>query len=191
YKLMKKEHPFITGSEDSIFAILLAFSDKKDEEIVADVEKIFKELKEDDIETNCKQTVALIFSLTEGDYLEKCNKLRDVLAELKRNDRKYSPYHEMGALAGLVLLPVDTHTMVQDMLEVDEFLSDKKDYGFLGFTKKERLSHAAMILSGYYSNNNNFTVEVGSLVSVIALIAVQEAALFGAIAAGVVVGAAH
>ena len=84
YKMMKKEHPFITGSEDAIFAILLAFSDKSDEEIISNVEKTFSELKNYEFSSDGIQTVSLLFALTEGDNKERCDRLvkvREMLNE--------------------------------------------------------------------------------------------------------------
>ena len=41
YKRMRAEHPFLTSSEDSVFAVLMAFSDKSDDELVADMEACY------------------------------------------------------------------------------------------------------------------------------------------------------
>ena len=39
YQRMKKEHPFLTSSEDSVFALLLALSDKSDDELMTDMRR--------------------------------------------------------------------------------------------------------------------------------------------------------
>ena len=46
YDLMRKEHPFLTSSEDSVFAALLALSEKSDEEVIRETEDCYRLLKE-------------------------------------------------------------------------------------------------------------------------------------------------
>lgn len=46
YDLMRKEHPFLISSEDSVFAALLALSEKSDEEVIRETEDCYRLLKE-------------------------------------------------------------------------------------------------------------------------------------------------
>ena len=41
YQRMKKEHPFLTGQEDSVFALLLSQSARSDDELIEDMEKCY------------------------------------------------------------------------------------------------------------------------------------------------------
>ncbi len=45
YKRMSKEHPFLTSSEDSVFAVLLAYSEKSDDQLIEDMEKCYDLLR--------------------------------------------------------------------------------------------------------------------------------------------------
>ncbi len=45
YQRMKKEHPFLTGQEDSVFALLLSQSARSDDELIEDME-IFNAIEE-------------------------------------------------------------------------------------------------------------------------------------------------
>ena len=46
YKRMRKEHPFLTGQEDSVFALLLAQSPRSDDELLEDMEACYALLDE-------------------------------------------------------------------------------------------------------------------------------------------------
>ena len=46
YQRMKKEHPFLTGQEDSVFALLLAESQRTDDELIDDMEACYRLLDE-------------------------------------------------------------------------------------------------------------------------------------------------
>ena len=64
YNLMKKEHPFLTSYEDSVFAVLLAFSEKSNEEIVADAENCYRILKKFSSDSNGKQSLSHVLALS-------------------------------------------------------------------------------------------------------------------------------
>ena len=42
YQRMKKEHPFLTGQEDSVFALLLSQSPRTDDELIEDMEACYR-----------------------------------------------------------------------------------------------------------------------------------------------------
>ena len=44
YRLMKDEHPFLTSSEDSIFALMMAWSDQSDEDLISGMEDCYRVL---------------------------------------------------------------------------------------------------------------------------------------------------
>ena len=72
--------------------------------------------------------------------------------------------------------------MLQELLEADSFLAGQKGYGVLGLDKRQRLMHAAMIVTGDYLEHCA-TVQVALTHSTMALAAAQQAALCAAIAA--------
>ena len=190
YRLMKKDHPFLTGSEDSVFAVLMAFSDKSDTQLLSDMEQVYEEMKAGGFNSYSSLAVSRVFALTGGYYSDNCAKIRKVLDLLKDQGRKYEKSYEMGVLAGLVSLPVPAETLVEEMLEVDAFLSKQKGYGFLGYDKKSRLMHAAMILSGFYSDEgSNRGAELSAITGTISMVATMQVVLIAAVATGSAIAA--
>lgn len=181
YKLMTKEHPFLTSSEDNVFAVLMALSEKNEKALINDMEACYKYLKKPFGSGNTVQTLSHILSLADGDSKEKSQRVVDIYEGLKNEGRKYSKYFELSILASLSLTDMSTDEIVSDILDVDAFLSEQDGYGFWSIDKKTRLMHAAMIVSGVYSDNDNGNTAI--VTGTLAMIAAQQAAMIAAVAA--------
>lgn len=181
YNKMKQDHPFLTSSEDSVFAVLMAISEKNDEALMEEMEVCYKKLKESFSASNEVQALAHVLSIAEGGAEEKCNKVVALYEALRDAAVKYGKYHELVVLASLALLPVEQSTLVEDIKAVDAFLAEQKGYGFFGMDKKTRLMHAAMIVSADYTKNDNS--EIAAMTGTLAAVAAQQAAMCAVIAA--------
>lgn len=191
YKRMKEEHPFMTGGDDSVFAVMLAFSKKTDEEIIREMEQVYHALKDSGFGGHTSLNASRVLALTDCDSLDNCGKLKKVFDSLAASGRKYGKDYELGALAGLVSLPVPAETLVEEILEVDAYLSTQKGYGVFGYSKKERLMQAVMILAGFYAGEGQNTGgELGTITNTLAMLAALEVALIAGISAGVAASSA-
>ena len=189
YTLMKKNHPFLTSSEDNIFAVLLAFSDKENAIIVEEMEKCYKLLKKFSSDSNAMQSVSHVLTLSEGEAEEKCNKVIELFNAIDGTGKKYRKGFEMAVLAVLSILNVTDEKLIDEIVEVDEFLSALKGYTGLGIDKRTRLMHAVMLVTNTYSQKN-----VGNTVAItgtLSMIAAQNAAMCAVIASTVAVNASH
>ena len=181
YNKMKKDHPFLTSSEDSVYAVLMAISEKADEVLMEGMEICYKKLKESFSSSNEVQALAHVLSIADGAAEEKCNKVVALYEALRNADMKYGKYHELVVLASLALLPVTKEVLVEDIKAVDAFLSEQKGYGFLGMDKKTRRMHAAMIVASDYAKSEN--AEIAAITGTLAMVAAQQAAMCAVIAA--------
>lgn len=183
YKLMKKEHPFLTSSEDAPFAVLLAFSEKSDDELIADMEECYELTKMPFDDSNSRQTLSHVLAFGEGTAKGRSEKLNSLYVSLKENGRKYSRYYELSTLGALSILPVDEDTLVSEILEADGFLAEQKGYGFFGIDKATRLSHAAMLVANIHSETGASVSEIAGISGVISRIAASQAAMVAIMAA--------
>ncbi len=181
YRQMKKEHPFLTSGEDSVFAALLAVSDKTPEEITAEVEACYELLKPEFFSGNAVQSLAHVLALMEGDPEEKCRRTLDLYDCLKTRKCRYGTGYELGSLGLLAMLPAEMEALVQDIVEVDQFLAEQKGYGVFGPGKKQRLMHAGMIVACEYAHNP--AMDAAAVGGAISLIIAEQVALCCAIAA--------
>lgn len=188
YNLMKREHPFLTSGEDSVFAALLALSDLTDEQVVQETEDCYRLLKPEFFSGNAVQSLSHVLALGEGQAEEKCRRVMELYRGLKERGCRYGTDYELASLGVLALLPAELSCVMADMVEADDFLAQQKGYGILGVGRKQRLMHAGMLVSGVYINESggrsgNLTMNSAAIGGTISLIAAQQAAMYAAIAA--------
>ena len=186
YDKMKREHPFLTGGEDSVFAVLMAFSDKDDEALIADMEDCYQKLRPTFGRGDGVQTVSHVLAMTQGATLDKCSRFLALFDGLRRAGRRYGRQYELAVLAALSVLPMGIDDAIADMLAVDEFLSHQKGYGVFSIDKKTRLMHAAMLTSHGYVPDER--AEAAIMSSTVAMIAAQQAAMCAAVTASASAG---
>ena len=101
---------------------------------------------------------------------------------LKEKGYPYGREYQLPALAVLAMSGRNAQEVMAEMIEVEAFLKPLKGYhGIFGFTKKERLMHAAMIVS--LQEEENAVPDTGILTSTAVIIAAQQAAMCAMVAA--------
>lgn len=182
YERMKQDHPFLTSSEDSVFAAMLALSDKSDDALLEEAERCYQLLKPKFFSGNAVQSLSHVLALADGRAEEKCDAVLSLFEALKARGRKYGTDYELATLGVLATLPVPQESMVEDILEVDEFLSRQKGYGLLGISKPQRLMQAGMLVTTDLARSSD-AMQTAAIGSTIALVIAQEVAMCAAIAA--------
>jgi hypothetical protein len=184
YDLMKQEHPFLTGGEDTVYATLLAMSDMTDAQIVRETESCYQLLKQEFFDRNAVQALSHVLALCDGSSEQKCRRTIQLYNGLKEKGCKYGTDYELATLGILAMLPVDQQQIMKDIMEVDQFLKGQKGYGFFGCDRAQRLMHASMlVVSDYMDEENNSVMSTAAVSSTISLIVAQQTALCASIAA--------
>ena len=180
YDRMRKEHPFLTASEDSIFAVLLAFSDRSDDDLVQDMEETYRLLKERFRSGNCVQTMSHVLALTEGSAGDKAAHVISLYDAVTQAGGKYGRHYELATLAALAGMGQNDQEIAADMMDVDAFLAQQKGYGGLGIDKRTRLMHAAMIVSDQFTAREQ--VDQAAMTGTLSMIIAQQMAMCACIA---------
>ncbi|MBQ8011097.1 MAG: DUF4003 family protein, partial [Oscillospiraceae bacterium] len=176
YQLMKKEHRFLTGSEDVLFEILLAFSEKTDEAMIEEMEECYRILKQRRFYEDAIQSISHIFTLAQGTAEEKCSRLTALFDALTAAGKKYSKNHELAVLATLSLSDTPVEELAAEIIAVNDELAQQKGYkGVFGTDKQTTLMHAVMIVSNYHKETQN--VNDAAMMSVITSTAATQAAI--------------
>ena len=189
FKRMKKEHPFLTGTEDSVLAVLMAFSEKSDDALIEDMERCYQALKGRFSIGDALQTVSHVLALADGRPEDKADRLITLYNALRDAGIKYGKNYELPTLAVLSLVDAPIETLVQEIAEVDAFLKTQKGYGILMTSAQQRAMHAAMIVSDQYAPRER--VNIAAMASTIAMIVATEIAMYAAIAASSAASAAN
>ena len=189
YERMRKEHPLLTGSEDSVFCVLLARMDRDDSLLIADMEESYALLKDHFRDSNSMQTVSHSLATDPRTPKEKVGRLTDLYEELVRRGIRYGRWRELSVLSSLALADGSIPSLADELCDADEALSREKGWqGILGFNRRTRAMHAAMLSADLHAptNPNEQTSVTGALAGVIA----EEMAVFAAVTAASAAAAA-
>lgn len=142
YKAMKKLHPFLTSSEDIVYCLLLAISEKNEKEIIKETEKCYDLLKSSFSSANSVQALSHTVTLLDGSADEKCGRTIELFNDLKAKGYKYGTNFELATLGLLANLSIDNNSIIENFIKVDEYLKIQKGYNnFLGASKQTRYMH--------------------------------------------------
>ena len=150
FERMQVEHPLLTSGEDSPFAAMLALDIKEPQVVIQEVERCYGFLKGNFWSKNAVQSLSHVLAMGEGDSLEKCRRFMDVYTTFKMKGHKFDSDYYLPVLGAVSLLPFDINELVQDIIEVAEFLEGRPGFDMLDSSKKERMAHATIIVSKEY-----------------------------------------
>lgn len=178
YRRMKEEHPFLTGQEDSVFAILLAQSPRSDDALIADMEACYRLLDAHFPKGDGIQTASHVLACFDGAPEDKAGKVIALYDAIRAAGGKYGKEWELSALAAFAADGTPTETIVSEMLEVDAFLDGQKGYRTVfGYDRRMRMMHAAMLVSSAHADAEAGLANAVAQQSAVAMIAAQQAAM--------------
>jgi hypothetical protein len=181
YDRMKSEHPFLTSSEDSALAALLALSPLNNDAILREMQQSYELLKPHFFSGNSVQSLSHVLTLIEGSTEEKCKRTINLFYQLKDKGYKYGTGYELPTLGVLALSCDDTNGIVKEIIEINEFLTEQKGFGAFGIGGKQRLMYAGILATDDMSNNS--PMQTAAISGTISLIVAQQAAMCAAITA--------
>lgn len=182
YDGMKRQHPLLTNGQDSVLAVLLAFSDKTQAAILDEMELLFKGVNDYVSAADTIQSVSNVLAITDENYQIKLDKFKKIARTFMPEGKNYKLGVEAISLAALSLLPIEAETIIEDLRDVEAFLKTKKNYGFFGYSRHDRRAHAAMILSAQYADELGDSriadvAKTAEVASTLAILAAQQAAM--------------
>ena len=194
YQRMKKEHPFLTGQEDSVFALLLSQSARSDDELIEDMERCYALLKERFPSGNGLQAASHVLALSSEIPVDKTFRMIGIFNAIEEAGGKYGKDWQLPILAALSLGQRFQEDLSRELLEIDALLSKRKGYkGVFGLDKRARSMHAAMLLSLQHEAEPKQPVElVGAAAqqATLAIIAAQQALMCAVVASSAASSAA-
>lgn len=194
YQRMKKEHPFLTGQEDSVFALLLSQSARSDDELIEDMERCYALLKERFPSGNGLQAASHVLALSSEIPVDKTFRMIGIFNAIEEAGGKYGKDWQLPILAALSLGQRFQEDLAGELLEIDALLSKRKGYkGVFGLDRRARSMHAAMLLSLQHEAEPKQPVElVGAAAqqATLAIIAAQQALMCAVVASSAASSAA-
>lgn len=184
YDRMRKEHPFLTTGDDCVFAALMAVLPRSDDDMIEEAAKCYNILKDSFPSGNALQALSHVIVLMNGDADEKCQKTVRAFNMIKEKGFTFGRGYELASLAVATNSAQSVEEAVEDILDVSEFLSLQKGYGFWALGKRERLMHAAMISALDYCNGTQSTAnDIAAFCATVAAVAAVQASVICATSA--------
>ncbi|OOB79569.1 MAG: hypothetical protein BEN19_07415 [Epulopiscium sp. Nuni2H_MBin003] len=159
YDNMKENHSMLTSKEDYIFALLLALSEKSNHQLDKEIEMNYQVCKDKFGKTNATQALSHVLALEDSN----ANEVVKLYEELKEKGYKYGKEYELPTLGMLTKLG-ERDIIIDELIEVDEFLATQKGYGMIGIGKRHRLMHAATLVTIYHlDQSSNTSIDIPSI----------------------------
>ena len=187
-KLMKKTHPFLTSSEDTAFAAMMAMTGRDSKELVKEADKCFKILhKKFRFHGDGVQSLSHVLACNSAVTEQKCETVMALFDELKAAGVKYGKGLE---LAGLGVL-VDTGKMIPEIVEqvkeADVFLKSQKGFGNFSIGKAMRALIASTVVAESFAEEKgkgvNATLDIALYIAIVTEMMIAVSAATSAAAA--------
>lgn len=183
YNKMKNEHPILTSSEDSGYAVLTALSNLQPDEAIDEMEKCYIALKGKFFSGNAVQSLSHTLALGKENTVEKCNKVINIFDQLKDRNCKFGTGVELSVLGLLAITTEDIDKAVNEILDVNEYLLSCKGFGAFGVGKTQRIMYASILVSQENKNQlSEHAMNIATVNSITNIIIAQQAAMAAVIA---------
>jgi len=182
YKIMKKNHFWLTGSDDYPVAVLLA-GEENTEHMMSEMEVVYENLHRDGFtRSNGLQFLSHLLAFSDGAVSEKITKCKEIYDFFKGKGLRISPTY-YGIIGFIALLGKQSTEALNEVLEAYNYLKSASNF------KKSYRDMNLLIISALVSNEyvrgskQSSITETGINVSIQAAIEAQTAALIAATSA--------
>lgn len=184
FKKMEKKHPILTSSDDIVFVILLAMTEKSVDRIFDEIEECYTYLKKEiklKVGSDELQGLGEILALSDGDIKVKSDRVVKLYNTIKEHGIKWgNEYNEFAALGTLIdtssVVDVDEDALVDEIVEVSDYLKTIKGFGDWSLDSKQRLLFSAMLVGDSYSDNSA-VLSSSTINSTVAMVIAEEVAI--------------
>lgn len=181
YLRMRKEHPMITGADDSVMCALMAMTGRDEEALIADMETCYERLHGEFFSGNSVQAATHVMTMLPGRAEDKCDRMLSLRDAMKTAGNKWGTYYELPVLTLLAESGMREDMLVEDIISCDEWLAKQKGFGFFSSVSRTmRLMYA-----GLMTLDTSDMADAAAINGVLAAVIAQEAATAACIAASV------
>ena len=185
YKLLKKDHPFLTGREDIANCAMMAISDIDTEKLSLYCESDFKAIKKEFFGKNKIQYLACVSSVFEGESEDKAKKIRKTYEMLKSEGVRFDSdaFSIISAIA-MIVDDADKKAVIKKIKDTSDDLKNIRGMGPLGTGKRIRnLIASAIVIDAYAKGSNSAAASTAVNAIITAVITAELVAIAAASAA--------
>ena len=185
YKKMKENHFWLTSADDYVFAAVLATTELDVQDTSDKIEACYSLLNHEGLhKSNDLQTLSHVLALGEEEVNVKCDKAIKLYLGLKDKKCKLQ-YHGLATLGLLTLITNDVEKIINEIVEVYDYIYEKRGYGLLILDKSMRVILSSTLVSDLYVDDIKkgvLQIALGNSINAI-IIAQQQAVIASACAA--------
>ena len=184
YKRMRKEHPFLTSSEDCAFCTLFAMSGMDEDKLLQDMETCYQLLKSEFFSSNAVQGLSHALTLYPGDPTIKAQHVLSFYHDMKARGQKWGTGFELPLLGVVAMTHEDRAMVMEQVLETEAWLKQQKGFGFWSnISRTQRLMYAGILVNAVIAADGNTNMTSMTINSAISTIIAQQAAASAAVSA--------
>ena len=190
YKLIRKDHPLITGREDIVNCAMMAISGIDVSKLSVDTEDSFKGLKKYFFGKNKIQYMACVLSLFDENADVKAEKTR-VMRDLLKSEgvRFNSDSYSIVSAVAMIVDDKDKKRVAKEIRNTSDEIKSIRGMGPVGTGKRIRnLVATALVLEAYANGSEASTLAVNAIIT--AIIIAEAAAVAAASSAAASAAAA-
>lgn len=131
YQGVKKNHRFLTNSDDFGYCVLMAMNPDL-EGTIQEVESIYSILRENKFSPNAALGLAMVLSLYDETAEIKCQRVKSLYDGLRNSHMRYESELGLPCLGVLAMCGLEYQQLMDDMYEIYNWLSDVKGFGTWG-----------------------------------------------------------
>ncbi len=168
YAQMKKDHPFLTGTEDVSFAVVMAMSELPEQWLMQEMEACYKALHKKFGATDGLQSLSHVLAMDREETMKKCEQILELDALFKEKKKRFDS-NGIVMYASLRMMQVEKETLLADIIEVDDYLKQQKGFGAFSVDAHQRLMYATTLVMNHYENQSE-NMQISMLNNVVAAI---------------------
>ena len=150
---MDKDHPILTSSEDTSFAIFLAITRKSADAILTDLKGGYTYLRE-----TCKVKISAdpvyelceVLAVSYGDMEDKCDKVMRLYGALKERKADFASNNGLSSLGALAALDISPEQLVDEIIDAEAFLKSQKGFNNKEIDASRRLIYSTLVVAAVY-----------------------------------------
>ena len=170
-------------------ALLLAESQRTDDELIDDMETCYRLLDERFPKGDGLQSASHVLALSPKTPEEKVRRMIALFDGIQNAGGKYGKDRQLPILAALSLGTASEEELVRGIMDLDGLLAQQKGYkGVFSLDRRTRMMHAAMLLS--LPDRQTEVVNAAAQQATLAMIAAQQALLCAVVASSAASSAA-
>ncbi len=184
YKLIRHDHPMITGREDLSNCVLMALSDYSETQIARRCEDDFQALREYYRLKNKIQYMACITSVFDGRPSDKAARVVSAQKALRQVGVRFSgDAFSVGAAIAMLVREEDLPQVASSIHETSKMLRKIRGMGAMGAGKRIRDLIACALVIESYTDAGNSAVRDSAISTIISAIIAVEVAIISSAAA--------